>query len=1161
MSEYLRLLEERVAIFDGAMGTQLMALELSPQDFGGSALVGCNEGLVLTRPDIVRSIHEAYLAAGADVVETDSFTASRLKLDEYGLGGRTHEINFRAAAIAREACDAFSTAQHPRFVAGSLGPTGMLVSSSDPALSKITYRQLRDVYGEQARALVEGGADLLLLETMQDLLELKAAIAGIIREFERGLRRVPIQAQPTLITDGRMLLGTDIRAIRATLDALPVDVIGLNCSTGPSQMRDSIRYLCETSRCFVSVIPNAGLPLMGPRGETIYPEGPQELAGELAAFVRDFGVNAVGGCCGTTPAHIGALRAAVSSVARRSRPRAERPQEVASAMTAISLEQQPRPLIVGERINAQGSRKVKRLLLDDRYDDIVLIAREQVEGGAHVLDVCCALTERPDEDEQMRELVRRLAQSIEAPLSIDSTEPKVLEAALQNYPGRAILNSVHLESGRAKLDAVLPLAREHGAAVVALTIDESGMAKTAQRKLEVARRIHEIAVGQYGLPAGALIFDDLTFTLATGEPEFSNSAVETIEGIALIKRELPGTLTSLGVSNVSFGLRPAARAALNSVFLHHCVEAGLDCALVHPKEIAPYFEIDSIVRELCDDLVFNRRQDALPRLIEHFERETPDERSESGAAAQEPTAQEVTIEERIAQAILRRRKDGIEAKIDEALLERTPVEVLNEILLPAMKDVGDRFGRGELILPFVLQSAEVMKKAVAHLEQFLERSEGATKGTVVLATVFGDVHDIGKNLVHTILANNGYTVHDLGKQVPTNTILEKAVEVNADAIGLSALLVSTSKQMPVCLEEQDARGLRFPVIIGGAAINRDFGRRIALLQDGTRFFEPGVFYARDAFEGLDLVDALTSDPQRRRELVERAKREAFAQSERRSAQAPSSPPASSPVKADRAQVPKPPFWGVRTLERIDLRQLWPCFDLRSLYRLSWGAANTKGDAFERLVGEEFEPRLRRYQTEAERERLLEPKVVYGYFPAAGLGNEIILYDPAQPATQIARLEFPRQIGGEHLSLADYLLEPQDAGASDVVALQIVTVGRTAAQRTESLQAAGDYSESYFVHGFSVQAAEALAEYAHRHIRRELGLEHDRGKRYSWGYGACPDLGQHDVVFRLLDATSKIGVTLTSAFQIVPEQSTAAIVMHHPRAAYFNAAATKEFAAS
>ncbi len=1162
MSEYLRLLGERVLIFDGAMGTSLMALDLSAEDFGGPNQAGCNEGLVLTRPDIVRAIHDSYLAAGADVVETDSFTGTRLKLDEYGLGDRTREINLRAATIAREACDAVSTPERPRFVAGSMGPTGMLVSSSDPALSKITYEQLRDLYAEQARALVDGGADLLLLETMQDMLELKAAIAGIRLEFDRGMRRVPIQAQPTLITEGRMLLGTDIRAVLATLAALRVDVIGLNCSTGPAQMRDSIRYLCENAPCFVSVIPNAGLPLMGPAGETIYPEGPQELAGELAAFVRDFGVDVVGGCCGTTPEHIAALCEAVASVRRKARPVAERPQEAASAITAVSLEQQPRPLIVGERINSQGSRKIKRLLLADRYDDIVLVGREQVEGGAHLLDVCCALTERPDEDEQMRELVRRLAQSIEAPLVIDSTEPKVLEIALRNYAGRAVINSVNLEAGRAKMDVVLPLAREHGAALVALTIDEIGMAKTAERKVDVARRIYEIAVGEYGLPPGALIFDDLTFTLATGEAEFRDSAVETIEGIRRIKRELPGVLTSLGVSNVSFGLKPEARAAINSVFLHHCVEAGLDCALVHPKEITPYFEIDSAVRELCDDLVFNRREDALTRLIEHFEANAV-QPSQADDAGRGDDRADAPIEERIHQAILRRRKDGIEAKIDEALESRTPIEVLNEILLPAMKDVGDRFGRGELILPFVLQSAEAMKKAVAHLEQFLERREGATKGTVVLATVFGDVHDIGKNLVHTILANNGYTVHDLGKQVPINVILDKAVEVGADAIGLSALLVSTSKQMPICLEEQDARGLRFPVIVGGAAINRDFGRRIALLDDGSRFFEPGLFYARDAFEGLDLVDALTGDEQRRADLLERTQHEAIAARERRrdGTRVNAAPLVLSLVKNERAAVPAPPFWGARVLEHIDVRELWSCFDLRSLYRLSWGAANTKGAAFERLVAEEFEPRLKRYQEESAAGGLLQPRVVYGYFPAAGLGDDVVVYDPNEPSREIARMTFPRQAGGEHLSLADYLHEPRDAGASDVVAFQIVTIGDKATERSAALQAAGDYSESYFVHGFSVQSAEALAEYTHRRIRRELGLDEERGKRYSWGYGACPDLGQHEIVFRLLDAVRRIGVTLTPGYQIVPEQSTAAIVMHHPRAAYFNAAATRELAAS
>jgi 5-methyltetrahydrofolate--homocysteine methyltransferase len=1159
LSDYLERLSRSVLLFDGAMGTELMALGLSASDFGGERYAGCNEALVLSRPDLVRRVHDAYLAAGADVVETDSFTASRLKLDEYGLGDRTYDVNRTAAEIAREACDRYATPAQPRFVAGSIGPTGMLVSSSDPALSKITFEELAAIYAEQARALVDGGVDLLLLETMQDLLELKAAIAGIVRAFASGMRRVPLQAQPTLITEGRMLLGTDIRAICAVLDALPIDVIGLNCSTGPAQMRDSVRYLCENSRCFVSVIPNAGLPLMGPHGETIYPETPGELANELLEFVREYGVNAIGGCCGTTPAHVAALRAgldALAPTAARTRGDAHRAQFVASAMTAISLEQEPRPLLVGERINSQGSRRTKRMLLEDRYDDIALLGREQAERGAHVLDVCCALTERTDEDVQMREIVRRLAQSVEAPLMIDSTEPRVMEAALQNYPGRAILNSVHLESGREKIDRVMPLAREHGAAVVALTIDEQGMAKSVERKLEVARRIHAIAVGEYGLPPGALVFDALTFTLATGDAEFADSAVATIDGIRAIKAALPGVLTSLGVSNVSFGLTPPARAALNSVFLHHCVQAGLDCALVHAQEIAPYAEIDEETRTLCDELVFNRRPDALARLIEHFSRQEP------GAArpAQEEALDDasVPIERRIHEAILRRRKDGIEAKIDEALRERTPVAVLNEILLPAMKDVGDKFGAGELILPFVLQSAEVMKRAVAHLEQFLEKKDGATKGSVVLATVFGDVHDIGKNLVNTILTNNGYTVYDLGKQVPMNAILEKAVEVRADAIGLSALLVSTSKQMPVCVQEQDARGLSFPVIVGGAAINRDFGRRIAMLDD-ERFFEPGLFYAKDAFEGLEIMDALTGDRKRRAAFVERVREEAV---QRRRAVTTNGAAAGavSAVRGERADVPRAPFFGPRTIVDVDLGALWSCFDLRSLYRLSWGAANVKGPAFDALVRDEFEPRLRRYQDESRGGGILEPRAVYGYFHAAAERNDVVLYDAPAAGREIARFAFPRQAGGEHLSLADYVREREGDGAPDVVALQVVTAGAHASRRVEALQAAGEYSEGYFLHGFSVQAAEALAEYVHRRIRAELGLEASRGKRYSWGYGACPDLAQHEPVFALLDATRAIGVSLTEAFQIVPEQSTAAIVLHHPKAAYFNAAATRELSA-
>ena len=1149
--DYLAALRERVLVFDGAMGTALMALNLDDAAFGGAAYHGCNEALVLSRPDVVTSVHTSYLEAGADVLETDSFTASRLKLDEYGLGAKTLDINRGAAQLARKAADRFSTPARPRFVAGSLGPTGMLISSSDPALSKITFDELADLYQEQAAALVDGGADVLVIETAQDLLEMKAAIAGISRAFARGTRRVPIQAQATLDVTGRMLLGTDIRAVCATLDALPIDVIGLNCSTGPTHMRDAVRYLVENSRCFVSVIPNAGLPLMGPKGETIYPETPAEMARELGAFVRDFGVNAIGGCCGTTPAHITAFVKAVAG--RRGRLPEPKPlQYAASAMTATALKQDGSPLLIGERINAQGSRKIKRLLLADDYDAVTLVAREQVEGGAHVLDVCTALTERTDEDVQMATVVKRLAQSVETPVMVDSTEPRVLEAALKIYAGRPIVNSINLENGREKLDTILPLVVESGAAVVALTIDETGMAKTAERKIEIAERIAAIVCDEYGVPPGALIFDALTFTLATGDPEYVDSAVATIEGIRTIKARLPGVLTSLGVSNVSFGLKPAARAALNSVMLHHCVEAGLDMAIVNAKEITPYGELGAHERELCDDLVLNRRADALQRVIEHWENAgTP-----ASGAVQVDEEADLPVEARIHSAILRRRKDGIEAKIDEALLARGPVDVLNNVLLPAMKEVGDKFGSGELILPFVLQSAEVMKRAVAHLEQFLEKKDGVSKGKVVLATVFGDVHDIGKNLVNTILTNNGYTVFDLGKQVPMTVILEKAQEVEADAIGLSALLVSTSKQMPVCIKEQDAHGLRFPVLIGGAAINRDFGRRISYVDD-DRYFEPGVFYAKDAFEGLDIMDKLTGDSTRRATFASERRSEA----ERlRSARVENVAPvsgASGRTRLTPAEVPRAPFTGPRTLRNIDATELWPCFDLRSLYRLSWGGANVKGEQWERLVRDEFEPRLHRYQALAARERIIEPSAVYGYFPASGEGDDVVLYDPEDSRREIGRFAFTRQIGGEHLCLADYLHEARDGRARDLVALQVVTVGHEPSTRVDALQRAGEYSEAYFLHGFSVQSAEALAEHTHRRIRRELGLPEGRGKRYSWGYGACPDISQHALVWQVLDVEAAIGAELTQAFQIVPEQSTAALIIHHPQASYFNAAATRE----
>ena len=849
------------------MGTNIQRYNLSAEDFGGKALEGCNDNLVLTRPDVIQAIHESFLAVGCDVVETCTFQSTPRRLREWGLGDKVREINVGAARLARAAADKYSTPDQPRFVAASMGPTGMLPSSSDPVLSQISYAELADNFYEQAKYLVEGGVDLLLIETSQDILEVKAAVAGIERLFVEIGRRLPIQTQVTLDVSGRMLLGTDIASAMTTLEALKVDVIGLNCSTGPEHMREPVRYLSEHATLPLSVIPNAGLPLNTGVGEAVYPLEPQPMATALSEFVKDFGVRIVGGCCGTTPEHLSAIVEAVREAERAAKPvnHAQHVPRVSSAMRAITLHQDPPPLLVGERVNAQGSRKVKRLLLADDYEGILEVAREQVDSGAHVLDVCVALTERGDEAEQMSKVVKLLSMSVETPLVIDSTEANVIEAALEHIPGRGIVNSINMENGRKRIDSVVPLVKKHGAAVIALTIDEIGMAKTRERKLEVAKKIYDIVVGEYGLAPEDLIYDALTFTLATGDAEWIDSGKETVEGIRLIKRELPGVSTILGVSNVSFGLTPEARGVLNSVFLHHCVQAGLDAAIVNPAHIRPYAEISAEEREMADDLVFNKTPTALQRFIEYFSNV-----GGGGAAAQvekeDPTAG-MTAEQKIHWMILHRKKEGIEEQLDAAGVRETPVRVLNEVLLPAMKEVGDKFGAGELILPFVLQSAEVMKKAVKHLELFLEKAEGYTKGKVVLATVYGDVHDIGKSLVNTILSNNGYTVFDLGKQVPVNTILDKAVEVGADAIGLSALLVSTSKQMPLCVQELDKRGMQIPVLIGGAAINRRFGRR-ALFVEGERAYDSGVFYCKDAFEGLETMDVL-QDPKKRTLFVDK----------------------------------------------------------------------------------------------------------------------------------------------------------------------------------------------------------------------------------------------------------------------------------------------------
>ncbi len=1143
MRDFLSATRERIIVYDGGMGATLEQFERLSLERDYRLPGRCHEALVLNRPDVIEGVHASMLEAGAEVLETDTFQASRLKLSEWGLEDHTLEINLKAAEIARRA------AGEHRFVAGSIGPTGFLPASDDPTLGQIRFGELVDVFDEQARGLLSGGVDLIIIETAQDILEVKAAVLGVRRAFAETARSVPIQCSVSLLPQGgKMLLGTDISAVLATLEALEVDVIGLNCSTGPEDMRDAIRFLGENCPVPVHCIPNAGLPLQGPGGETIFPEEPEPLARVLGEFVERYGTSIVGGCCGTTPEHIRAIAERVRGRRPGERPE-RRPPHVSSMIAATPLVQDPRPTLVGERVNSQGSRKAKELLLADDYDGLLTVAEDQVAGGAHALDVCVALTERQDEAEQMREIVKKISLSQPAPIQVDSTEPEVLEAALEQIPGRAIVNSINLEAGRAKLDRVVPLARAHGAALIALTIDEAGMAKTADRKVEVARRIRDLCCEEHGLDPETLIFDCLTFTLTTGDEEWRPSAVATIEGIRRIKREIPGVKTSLGVSNVSFGVSLPARSVLNSVFLHHCVEAGLDLAMVNPNHITPYAEILGPERELADDLVLNRRADALERFIAHFEAKGDGGGSDGGGEAADPTVG-MEPEEALHFHILRRKKEGVEDWIDRSVEKLGAVPTLNDVLLPAMKEVGDKFGAGELILPFVLQSAEVMKRAVAQLERYLDKLEGYSKGTVVLATVFGDVHDIGKSLVNTILTNNGYTVVDLGKQVPIQTILDAAVENDATAIGLSALLVSTSKQMPACIQELQAQALRFPVLVGGAAINRNFGLRLVYPNgsESEEVYEPGVFYCKDAFEGLAKMDQLI-DPGARDGLLSstfEAARRLREQPEASDDDAPSVDDASvrSAARVD-VPVPEPPFWGVREMD-VDMDEVYRHLDTHVLFKLHWGGRGVKGEEWRRLLRDDFQPRLERMWRE---QGYLHPRALLGYFPCNSDGNELVVWDPDAPGSrELERLVFPRQPRHDRICLADFY-RPLDSGDLDVVAIQAVTAGDEVTSLMARLEAEGEFSEQLFVHGLGVQTAEGMAEWLHARVRSDLGIAPSQGRRYSWGYPACPEQSEHEKVFRLLDSES-IGLRLSGGYAVEPEQSTLAIVAHHPQAVYF-----------
>lgn len=1154
---YRQAILEKTILFDGAMGTEIQKRNLNAQDYGGEHLNGANDHLVLTRPDIIADIHRSYLAAGADVIETNSFGSNRIKLEEYDLGDQVREHNLAAASIARKVADEFSTSDWPRYVFGSIGPCGMLPSSTDPELSKIGYDELEAMYLEQALYLIEGGVNGLLIETSQDILEVKAVINGCALAIEKAVEKnfiqnkeeIAVQAQVTLDTNGKMLLGTDIASALATLETMSVDSIGLNCSTGPLEMREAVRYLCENSSKPVSAIPNAGMP-ENHDGTAVYPMQAEEMSNHIYDFIQDFGLNITGGCCGTTPEHIARMRKAIdkSNVERKSTkpsPRKFTPLPmVSSGMSAVSLLQPNPPTMLGERLNSQGSRKMKELLLANNFDAMVNLARAQEEGGAHVLDICLAVNERDDEDQTMQHVSKLLSNAVAAPLMIDSTEPAVIEAALKKIPGRPIVNSINLEGDAQKIHKVLPLVKKFGAAVVALTIDEKGMADTVEWKLQAAKRIYKIASEQYGLRAQDILFDCLTFTLATGEEKYNLSAVQTLQGIAAIKKEIPGALTTLGLSNVSFGFTPAARKILNSVFLYHAVKHGLDSAIVNPKDILPYAQIDANEKQLAEDLIFYKDPQSLQKMIAYFE----DKKPQKFADKKKDDLLKMPERERVHFQIVHRIPDDIEKTLDVILKEENAVSVINNVLLPAMKEVGDKFGSGELILPFVLQSAEVMKRAVSFVEKFLEADESASKGTLVLATVYGDVHDIGKNLVKTIWSNNGFNVVDLGKQVPVNTILEQARKHNAMAIGLSALLVSTSKQMDICIAEMEKQRLEIPVIVGGAAVNRKYSYKISFHKD---YFNSGVFYARDAFEGLDIVNTL-ADKDGKEKFQKEIRQKAFAFFEEQEKQKQKKQEG-SPTQIILSSVPEnkihaPPFLGRKVLRSISFQEVFNLVDQTYLFRFKWGV-RTKGEEFKKQVQETWLPRLLSLAEECEKNSWLSLDLVYGYFPAVAVRskNEIRVFDPNDTDKVLESFIFPRQEEGEHLCLADYISFTDFS--SDYLAMSAVTAGQSAASAVVALQEQGELEKSFLFAGLSTQMAEALAEYIHRYVRREWKLEEEQGLRYSFGYPACPNLSDQEKLYRLL-RPEEIDLGLTESYQMDPEQSTSALIFSHPQCSYF-----------
>jgi 5-methyltetrahydrofolate--homocysteine methyltransferase len=1160
---------DRVLVADGAMGTMLQAADLSiDEDFQGHE--GCNEILNVTRPDVVRGVHDAYFAAGADCVETNTFGANLGNLGEYHMIDRIHELSEAGARAAREVADGWSTPDRARYVLGSMGPGTKL-----PTLGHVPYATLRDAYRENAAGLIAGGVDGLIVETCQDLLQAKAAVIGAQRAMAAAGRRVPLIAHVTVETTGTMLLGSEIGAALTALEPLGVDLIGLNCATGPAEMTEHLRYLSQNARLGLSVMPNAGLPQLTADG-AVYPLTPDELAEALHRFVTEYGAVLVGGCCGTTPEHIGAVveRVRDAAPARRD-PRPE--AGVSSIYHHVPFAQDASVLMVGERTNANGSRAFRDAMLAGDFQACVEIAREQARDGSHLLDLCVDYVGR-DGTADMREIAARFATASTLPIMLDSTEPGVVEAGLEMLGGRCVVNSVNFEDGdgpTSRYARVMPIVAEHGAAVVALTIDEEGQARTAEWKVRVASRLIEDLTGRWGLHLSDILVDCLTFPVSTGQEETRRDAIETIEAIRQISSRYRGVNFTLGVSNVSFGLNPAARQVLNSVFLHECQQAGLTSAIVHASKILPIVKISDEHRAVALDLVYDRRRedyDPLQRFIELFE--GVDAASARASRAQELAA--LPLDERLQRRIVDGERNGLESDLDAALAIRPALEIINDTLLSGMKVVGELFGSGQMQLPFVLQSAEVMKTAVAYLEPHMEKADSAGKGTIVLATVKGDVHDIGKNLVDIILSNNGYTVVNIGIKQPIAAILEAAERSDADAIGMSGLLVKSTVVMKENLQELGSRGLaqRWPVLLGGAALTRSY------VEDDLRAIYPGhVHYARDAFEGLTLMDKVMAakrgegvlvDPEREAALAARKARR-----ERQRALVTEALPELSDesVRSDVArdvEIPKPPFFGTRVVKGIPLADYSALLDERATFLGQWGlrgARGGSGPSYEELVETEGRPRLRYWLDRLTSDKVLEAAVVYGYFPAYSEGNTLVVLDENGHAER-ARFTFPRQRQERRLCLADFFRPRSDE--LDVVALQLVTVGNPISEYTAKLFAANAYRDYLEVHGLSVQLTEALAEYWHRRIRAELVLsdgrpivESDpgdldgllrtdyRGCRYAFGYPACPDLEDRAKLMDLLGA-ERIGVVLSEEFQLEPEQSTDAIVVHHPDASYFNA---------